>query len=61
MVVGDVNGALAQYKPDLKLAKTIPGPASGQFTIYSVLWLSNFQFATIMKDNSKSEERPGTK
>lgn len=47
--IGFPEGKLAQYKPDLKLARTIPCPAGiypgGPFDICTVQWLSTYQFA----------------
>lgn len=50
IVVAFPNGKLAQYKPDLKLAKTIPCTVpllSGPFLPIAVQWLSTFQFAVV--------------
>ncbi|XP_055847820.1 nuclear pore complex protein Nup214 [Episyrphus balteatus] len=50
IVLGFPNGKLAQYKPDLKLARTIPCPPNihpGPFDTISVQWLSTFQFAVV--------------
>ncbi|XP_055916740.1 nuclear pore complex protein Nup214 [Eupeodes corollae] len=50
IVLGSHNGKLAQYKPDLKLARTIPCPPNihpGPFDTISVQWLSTFQFAVV--------------
>lgn len=50
IVVGFPGGKLAQYKPDLKLAKTIPCPGNifpQPFDVIAVQWLSTYQFAAV--------------
>lgn len=50
IVVGSTNGKIAQYKPDLKLAKAIecpPGVHGTPFKVISILWLSTYQFAAV--------------
>lgn len=49
IVIGFPNGKLAQYKPDLKLARTIPyaGNYESPFDIIALQWLSTYQFAAI--------------
>lgn len=52
---------MAQYKPDLKLAKTIPCTVSiypGPFVPIAVQWLSTYQFAVVFIEN-KPEAGPG--
>lgn len=52
IVVGFPQGKLAQYKPDLKLARTIPCPDTvypgAPFDIVTVQWLSTYQFAAAL-------------
>lgn len=60
IVVAFPNGKLAQYKPDLKLAKTIPIAAqlfSGPFDPIAVQWLSTYQFAVVFLEK-KNEAGP---
>lgn len=50
IVVGFPQGKLAQYKPDLSLAKTIqcpPNVCTVPFDVIAVQWLSTYQFAAI--------------
>lgn len=54
IVVGFPQGKLAQYKPDLQLARTIPCPEAvyaggGPFDIITVQWLSTYQFAAALQ------------
>ncbi|KOC66043.1 Nuclear pore complex protein Nup214 [Habropoda laboriosa] len=44
IVVGCKNGKLVQFKPDLKLARIIPGPNPYIGEVVSILWISNYQF-----------------
>ncbi|GAU88861.1 hypothetical protein RvY_01480 [Ramazzottius varieornatus] len=44
-VVGRADGSLVQYKPDLTVARLIPGPSGQQVSTSSVVWLSTFVFA----------------
>ncbi|XP_017765339.1 PREDICTED: nuclear pore complex protein Nup214 [Eufriesea mexicana] len=44
IVVGCVNGSIVQLKPDLKIARTIPGPNPSIGEVVSILWISNYQF-----------------
>lgn len=56
IVVAFPNGKLAQYKPDLKLAKTIPVAAklfSGPFDPIAVQWLSTYQFAVVFLEKKE--------
>lgn len=50
IVIAFPNGKLAQYKPDLHLARTIPCAVnlfSMQFDVLAVQWLSTYQFAAV--------------
>lgn len=50
IVVGFPNGKIAQYKPDLKLAKAIecpPGVHASPFKVIAIQWLSTYQFAAV--------------
>ncbi|KAK6641421.1 hypothetical protein RUM44_013132 [Polyplax serrata] len=55
IIVGCSNGTLSQYKPDLKIVKTIPAPPlfNGGVSVVNILWISNYQFAVayIEKNN----------
>ncbi|XP_015433648.1 PREDICTED: nuclear pore complex protein Nup214-like [Dufourea novaeangliae] len=53
VVVGCRNGSLIQLKPDLKIARTIPGPAPYIGEIISILWISNYQFCATYFDNEQ--------
>ena len=44
-VVGRPGGSLVQYKPDLTVARTIPGPKGQPYVCQRVVWLSTFVFA----------------
>lgn len=51
IVAGFSNGKIAQYKPDLKLARTIPCTVRLYQTAWDVIavqWLSTYQFAAVM-------------
>lgn len=54
IVVAFPNGKLAQYKPDLKLAKAIPCTTPlfpGTFSPIAVQWLSTYQFAVVFVED----------
>lgn len=57
IVVGDYNGFLTQYLPELKAVKKVP-PPTGLFpkacTLCSVKWISNFQFIGVYKTQESS-------
>lgn len=59
IVVGFPQGKLAQYKPDLKLARTIPCAADiypgGAYDIVTVQWLSTYQFAAALLRRAPGE------
>lgn len=58
IVVGFPNGKLAQYKPDLVLARTIPCPSgvySTPFNVIAVQWLSTYQFAAVFMKQQPGE------
>lgn len=62
IVVGFPQGKLAQYKPDLQLARTIPCPetvygSGGPFDVITVQWLSTYQFAAALQ-RRKNDECP---
>jgi hypothetical protein len=59
LIAGRANGSLTQYKPDLKEAKTIPGPQGKNLTAISILWISTYQFIVGYKDNADPNSRPG--
>ncbi|XP_003699889.2 nuclear pore complex protein Nup214 [Megachile rotundata] len=44
IVIGCKNGNIVQFKPDLKIARTIPGPNPYIGEVISILWISNYQF-----------------
>ncbi|KAG4068236.1 hypothetical protein HA402_007756 [Bradysia odoriphaga] len=51
IVAGFPNGKISQYKPDLKLARTIPCVVRLYNTAWDVIaiqWLSTYQFAAVM-------------
>ncbi|KAJ6648515.1 Nuclear pore complex protein Nup214, partial [Pseudolycoriella hygida] len=51
IVAGFPNGKIAQYKPDLKIARTIPCTVRLYNTAWDVIaiqWLSTYQFAAVM-------------
>lgn len=56
IVIGFPNGKIAQYKPDLKLAKAIecpPGVHPTPFKVIAIQWLSTYQFAAVfLQDGS---------
>lgn len=54
IVVAFPNGKLAQYKPDLKLAKTIPCTVQlfqCRFLPIAIQWLSTYQFAVVFTED----------
>lgn len=56
IVVAFPNGKLAQYKPDLKLAKAIPCAVqlfSVPFTPVAIQWLSTYQFAVVFVEEKE--------
>lgn len=59
-MVGCSNGSLSQYKPDLKLVKTLPAPPlfNGNVTVVSVLWISNYQFGVAYNDKNNADLFP---
>ncbi|KOX79380.1 hypothetical protein WN51_09218 [Melipona quadrifasciata] len=44
IVVGCKNGNIVQFKPDLKIARTILGPNPYIGEVVNILWISNYQF-----------------
>ncbi|XP_001605944.1 nuclear pore complex protein Nup214 [Nasonia vitripennis] len=44
LVVGCKNGDIVQLKPELKVARHLPGPTPNEGPIISMLWVSNYQF-----------------
>ncbi|XP_078045494.1 nuclear pore complex protein Nup214 [Augochlora pura] len=44
IVIGCKNGNIVQLKPDLKVARMIPGPNPYIGEVVSILWISNYQF-----------------
>ncbi|XP_047995111.1 nuclear pore complex protein Nup214-like isoform X2 [Leguminivora glycinivorella] len=59
LVVGNNDGTICQYKPDLSLMKSFPAPNLFQncpVEVLAIYWISTFQFAVVYKnatDNSK--------
>lgn len=56
IVVAFPNGKLAQYKPDLKLAKTIPCSVQlfpAPFSPVAIQWLSTYQFAVVFVEEKE--------
>lgn len=54
------NGKLAQYRPDLKLAKTIPCVIQllqHPFTPIAIQWLATFQFAVVFIENKEDAQQ----
>lgn len=51
-VIGKSDGSLAQYKPDLTLARAVAGPKNITVSTKNILWLSTFVFAV-------SYQKPG--
>ncbi|KAL5277282.1 NUP214 family protein [Megaselia abdita] len=57
IVIGFPNGKIAQFKPDLKMAKTIecpPGVHATPFKVIAIQWLSTYQFAAVFLGNDGS-------
>lgn len=44
LVIGCKNGSIVQLKPELKVARTIPGPSPAIGEVIGILWISNYQF-----------------
>ncbi|CAD1469021.1 unnamed protein product, partial [Heterotrigona itama] len=53
IVVGCKNGNIVQLKPDLKIARTIPGPNPYIGEVVSILWISNYQFCAAYFGNEQ--------
>lgn len=56
IAVACAGGKLAQYKPDLKLAKTIPCTVQllpNPFAPIAIQWLSTFQFAVVLVEEKE--------
>ncbi|XP_063533873.1 nuclear pore complex protein Nup214-like [Cydia strobilella] len=59
LVVGNSDGTICQYKPDLSLMKSFPAPnlfQNAPVEVLAIYWISTFQFAVVYKnatDNSK--------
>lgn len=53
VVVGGKNGNIVQLKPDLKIARTIPGPVPYIGEVISILWISNYQFCAAYLGNEQ--------
>ena len=53
IVVGCKNGSIVQLKPDLKIARTIPGPNPYIGEVISILWVSNYQFCAAYLGNEQ--------
>lgn len=63
IVVAFPNGKLAQYKPDLKLAKAIPNAVPlfpGPYDPIAIQWLSTYQFAVVFLEK-KQDAGPSKK
>merc|ERR1719391_1591610 len=56
MVAVKKDGSLTQYKPDLKEAKSWPGPSKAGLLPVSIFWLSTYEFLVGYREG---EERPG--
>lgn len=50
IVVGCRNGNIIQLKPELKIARTIPGPNPNMGSVIAILWVSNFQFCAAYQE-----------
>lgn len=60
-MVGNSDGTLYQYKPDLSPMKSVPAPDIFQGSPVEVLaihWISTFQFAVVYR-NAADNSRPG--
>lgn len=53
IVVGCKNGNIVQFKPDLKVARTISGPNPYIGEVVSILWISNYQFCAAYLGNEQ--------
>ncbi|XP_033300665.1 nuclear pore complex protein Nup214 [Bombus bifarius] len=53
IVVGCKNGSIVQLKPDLKIARIIPGPNPYIGEVISILWVSNYQFCAAYLGNEQ--------
>ncbi|XP_063361943.1 nuclear pore complex protein Nup214-like [Cydia amplana] len=59
LVVGNSDGTICQYKPDLSMMKSFPAPnlfQNAPVEVLAIYWISTFQFAVVYKnatDNSK--------
>ena len=62
LVAARQDGSLTQYKPDLKAAKTVPGPppnGAAALVPVSVHWVSTYEFLVGYLDMSDPDARPG--
>ena len=50
IVVGCRNGNIIQLKPELKPARTIPGPNPNMGGVTAILWVSNYQFCAAYQE-----------
>ncbi|XP_066588198.1 nuclear pore complex protein Nup214 isoform X2 [Prorops nasuta] len=53
IVIGCRNGSIVQLKPDLKIARLIPGPEPNIGEVISLLWISNYQFCAAYLNTSE--------
>ncbi|XP_015113764.1 nuclear pore complex protein Nup214 [Diachasma alloeum] len=52
LVVGCKNGSIIQLKPELKVARSLPGPSPSLGEALEITWISNYQFCAAYSDPS---------
>lgn len=52
IVVGCKNGSIVQLKPELKVARSLPGPNPSMGEALAITWISNYQFCAAYSDSS---------
>lgn len=60
IVAACVGGKLVQFKPDLKLAKTIPCDVQlfpSPYTPIAIQWLSTYQFAVVFVEEKEDAQQ----
>ncbi|XP_063973679.1 nuclear pore complex protein Nup214 [Diachasmimorpha longicaudata] len=52
LVVGCKNGSIIQLKPELKVARSLPGPSPSMGEVLEITWISNYQFCAVYSDSN---------
>ena len=62
LAVGQNDGKITQYKPELKAVKMVPPPdifPNTPHKVTALLWVANFQFIAAFKDLTDNSKKPG--